>query len=84
MLVTGGNIPTENREYDTFSVNYDSGAFANGLGIFDLNSHQWITSWDADNDEKYTISSDISKVIGGGYVFSPAPVSPNISSNGGL
>lgn len=69
MLVVGGTVPTKNSEYEPKQSDCDSDTFANGIGIFNLNEHQWLTNFDADDDE-YTIDSSISKVIGGGYVLS--------------
>ncbi|BCR85811.1 uncharacterized protein ACHE_21269A [Aspergillus chevalieri] len=65
MLVVGGTVPVDGNEYEPLQANCDSDIFENGIGIFDLNKHQWKTNYDAD-DDKYTIHSSISDVIGGG------------------
>ncbi|RHZ49631.1 hypothetical protein CDV55_101944 [Aspergillus turcosus] len=65
MLVVGGTVPTDHAEYDPEPVNCDSGAFANGLGIFDLRTHTWLMNYNAQDSGDYTIHSAISDVIGG-------------------
>lgn len=69
MLMIGGTVPRDTREYEPIEINCDSDTFANGVGIFDLRSHTWLSNYDAEDDEDYTINSDISDVIGGGYVL---------------
>ena len=72
MLVVGGTVPMDGNEYEPSQANCDSDIFENGIGIFDLNKHQWNTNYDAD-DDKYTIHSSISDVIGGGYLKRSSP-----------
>lgn len=69
MLMIGGTVPRDRREYEPIEVNCDTDTFANGVGIFDLRSHTWLSNYDAEDDGDYTINSDISDVIGGGYVL---------------
>lgn len=69
MIVVGGTVPTAGSEYEPTQANCDNSVFAQGVGIFDVNEHQWVVNYNAD-DEKYTVHSSISDVIGGGYVFS--------------
>lgn len=73
VLITGGTVPTDDSEYESRRHNCDMFTrFTNGLRMFDLNNHTWRKNWNAD-DREYTVNSDISKVIGGGYVLSPIP-----------
>jgi hypothetical protein len=66
LLTIGGTIPADNNEYEPSPANCDSGRFQSGLGIFDLRTHTWLSRYDADDKESYTIHSKISEVIGGG------------------
>ena len=66
MLSVGGTVPQDGAEYQPAPVNCDkSGQWANGLGIFDLRSHQWSTNYDAEDQGEYTLASTITNVIGG-------------------
>ncbi|RDH18966.1 kelch repeat protein [Aspergillus niger ATCC 13496] len=65
MLVVGGTIPTDSSEYEPKPVNCDTGTFENGLAIFDLNQHTWLTDYNADDQSEYALSSAITDVIGG-------------------
>ncbi|PYI02003.1 hypothetical protein BO78DRAFT_230974 [Aspergillus sclerotiicarbonarius CBS 121057] len=65
MLVVGGTKPTDDSESDPSVANCDSGAFANGLGIFNLSSHTWLTDYDATDGGEYPLSSAITDIIGG-------------------
>lgn len=67
MIVVGGTVPTKSSEYDSTQANCDSGQFEQGIGIFDINTHQWSVGYTPDN-EKYAVHSSITKVIGGRYV----------------
>lgn len=68
MLVVGGTIPTDSSEYEPKPVNCDTGTFENGLAIFDLNQHTWLTDYNANDQSEYALSSAITDVIGGRYV----------------
>lgn len=66
MLSVGGTVPQDGAEWQPAPVNCDiSGQFANGLGIYDLRSHTWLTNYDSSDDDEYTLNSDITDVIGG-------------------
>ena len=67
MLSIGGTVPPRmNSEHQPLPVDCDrSGLWANGLGIFDLRSHQWSTHYDAEDQGEYTLASTITNVIGG-------------------
>ena len=67
MLVVKGTVPRNNREYDPLEADCGAYPFENGLGIFELHSHTWISNYDAEEEEDYAIGSDISDVISGGY-----------------
>ncbi|RAL03140.1 uncharacterized protein BO80DRAFT_491913 [Aspergillus ibericus CBS 121593] len=47
MIVVGGTIPTDSSEYEPKPVNCDSGQFENGIAIFNLNNHTWLTDYNA-------------------------------------
>lgn len=64
MLVIGGLIPYGSQEFKPKPSNCDSGTFQNGIGIFDLNEHDWLFNYDADGGE-YKVHKNISDVIGG-------------------
>jgi len=65
MLTVGGTVPVDGRVYEPEPADCDSGQFANGLGIFDLRTHAWLTRYNATDDGDYLVSSRISDVIGG-------------------
>ncbi|PWY86618.1 kelch repeat protein [Aspergillus sclerotioniger CBS 115572] len=65
MIVVGGTIPTDSSEYEPKPANCDSGQFENGLAIFDLNDHTWLTDYNAADTSEYTLTSAITDVIGG-------------------
>jgi hypothetical protein len=66
MLVIRGIIPIDGMEYHPQSRNCDTATFANGIGIFDLQTLSWRTNYNASDVEGYAIPSKISDVIGGG------------------
>ncbi|PKX97012.1 uncharacterized protein P174DRAFT_417992 [Aspergillus novofumigatus IBT 16806] len=66
MLVIGGIIPIDGMEYYPQWRNYDTATFANGIGIFDLQTLSWRTNYNASDVEGHAIPSKISDVIGGG------------------
>ncbi|PWY87422.1 kelch repeat protein [Aspergillus heteromorphus CBS 117.55] len=65
MVVVGGTIPTDSSEYEPEPANCDSGAFENGIAIFDLRDHTWLTDYNAEDQGEYTLNSVITDVIGG-------------------
>lgn len=67
MLAIGGLIPYGSEEFKPKPSTCDSGTFQNGIGIFDLNEHDWLFNYDADDGE-YKVHQNISNVIGGRYV----------------
>ncbi|KAH1913816.1 hypothetical protein KXW47_004866 [Aspergillus fumigatus] len=66
MLVIGGIIPIDGMEYYPQSRNCDTATFANGIGIFDLQTLSWRTNYNATDVVGYAVPSQISDVIGGG------------------
>lgn len=68
MLAIGGLIPHGSEEFKPKPSTCDSGTFQNGIGIFDLNEHDWLFNYDADDGE-YKVHQNISDVIGGRYVY---------------
>ncbi|PYH98088.1 kelch repeat protein [Aspergillus ellipticus CBS 707.79] len=65
MVVVGGTIPTDSSEYEPKPASCDSGAFENGIAIFDLRDHTWLTDYNAKDQGNYTLNSVITDVIGG-------------------
>ncbi|CAI7635265.1 unnamed protein product [Penicillium pancosmium] len=79
MLIIGGNIPTnKGGEFYPMPGNCDatSGTFANGMGIFDLQTHAWRSDYDAEDTEGYKVSSVITSVIGGNQNGSATELEP--------
>lgn len=68
MLVVGGIQPGFNNMQPADSSGCDGhGKFAQGLGLFSLNSHTWTTAYDpVAGSAPYQVHSNISSVIGGG------------------
>jgi len=78
MVVVGGIQPSSDAVQPGTQAGCDSanGLFANGLGIFNLNQHTWLTSYDPSDNKQYRIHPSISKVIGGNVVGGPTVKTP--------
>ncbi|KAI9751479.1 MAG: hypothetical protein M4579_006051 [Chaenotheca gracillima] len=67
MLVVGGTQPTDISQFQPAAAQCDgtSSRFAQGLGIFSLQNHTWMSSYDPADDGPYELHKQITDVIGG-------------------